>query len=896
MADETVKPAAAGAPPPSGRIQEVNGFQIIGKIGQGAMGAVYKARQISLDRIVALKILPPSIAKDVKFIERFQREARASARLNHPHIVQGIDVGKDPVSGLWYFAMEFVEGASLKDLLKKDGKVPEQRALKLVREVAQALECVDANKMVHRDIKPDNILLTQRGESKLADLGLAKQTNDTDASLTQAGNAVGTPYYMAPEQCRGEGDSLDIRCDIYALGATLFHLVIGEPPFTGATGAAIMVKHLTEAPPKANKVNPAVSEACGKLIEKMMQKKKEQRVQSPAQLILDIDKILQGKAEGESGTRPAIRTTGPRTPVSARMPRERSATGSGALNNVIAIVLFVVVAGGVAYLAGRKKPDPEPLKTVAAVTPEPVPIPVPVPVKKKSDVPTPVASIAKKTPDDPPVLPATSEAVKPVPETAAVEVPVPIKPTETALPKPETEPLVVPVVVKPVEPAKPAGPDPEVLLARAKFLIEMQRRARSFDLTRVEKEMRDLASGKEYAPAKALIETDLKDLENAIRFEVSGLEVLGKGKGTLDLPENHALRKMGADKVKIEKYEPGKGLFVKAGSASTSLPTRDLPPKTIVDAAPPAADSGALNYFLIRGAMAEAQKLIPIIPEAERARFEEKINLIKIGDVELSARAAYVSIAALTKPSQAKILLEKIAAFEKQYRDTQFAQLKAAELAASREFAEDALNPLRGVFHASVTKILPNGFVELFYDFTTDEQLKDFGCEHGKLSIEKGWIKVPKGGEEFSQARLLAPLLEIKKLHVTGKTLMPLGGDGSDRLGIYFLLPGTVDGNKTPRLLCRIYNKMPHLEYFTGTPIIGTTALDWSTDVLFQAEGANGELNWTVNGTKLGKVILPDKAIGGNIALIAVDGNHVWKELRLVVKPDPAWVQKQKGN
>ena len=298
----------------------LGGFEILSKLGQGGMGAVFKARQPGLDRIVALKVLPPEIAKNREFIERFQREARASAKLNHPHIVQGIDVGQDEATGLWYFAMEFVDGPSLKNVLDQEGTIPEKRALEWVRDIARALECAERNGIVHRDIKPDNILLDEHGQAKLADLGLAKQSQD-DASLTQTGMAVGTPFYMAPEQAQGLTAQIDIRTDLYALGATLFHLVTGQPLFTGATGAVIMAKHLTEKPPLAHRVAPQVSEACSRLIARLVQKQMNQRLHSPAELLDQIERLLSQNA-----------TTGPRQPIAldsgSRMPVQRGGTSA----------------------------------------------------------------------------------------------------------------------------------------------------------------------------------------------------------------------------------------------------------------------------------------------------------------------------------------------------------------------------------------------------------------------------------------------------------------------------------------------------------------------------------------------------------------------------------------
>jgi serine/threonine-protein kinase len=340
MADSGISeapPERAETPPPdrtSGKtsaqlpIKELNGFELISKIGQGGMGTVFKGRQKSLDRLVALKILPPSIAKNKRFIERFQREARASAKLWHPHIVQGIDVGKDEASGLWYFAMEYVDGPSLKALLKQEKVLPEKRALEIVSQVALALQCVADSEMVHRDIKPDNILINQAGLAKLADLGLAKEITDS-AELTQSGQALGTPNYMAPEQVRGE-DNIDIRADLYALGATLFHLVTGQPPFKGGTSAEILSKHLVEPAPLAHKLNPQVSDGCSKLICKLMEKKPDDRVQTPKELSERIAVLIDPES-GKTGQRVAIGGrpgSGMRTAVGARKSGQRPAVGN----------------------------------------------------------------------------------------------------------------------------------------------------------------------------------------------------------------------------------------------------------------------------------------------------------------------------------------------------------------------------------------------------------------------------------------------------------------------------------------------------------------------------------------------------------------------------------------
>ena len=384
----------AEAPSPQTPLRVIGGFELVEKVGQGAMGAVFRAHQRSLDRDVALKILPPSIAKDQQFIERFQREARASAKLTHPNIVMGIDVGQDDATGLWYFAMEFVDGPSAGDLLKEKGALPERRVLEIARDITRALQCAADNQIVHRDVKPDNILLTSEGEAKLADLGLARRIEGEDASLTQEGQAVGTPLYMAPEQIRGTLDQIDIRTDLYSLGCTLFHLVTGEPPFQGPTSAVVMSNHLATKPPLAHRVSRKVSESFGRLISRLMQKEREQRIQSPAELLTGLDRLLSSTATRRHTTGRA--TTGPRRVVrsSSADPQQEEKKPNRAGLAMIVTVLVLAAGGlvaGLIFSGGdqsqtQAKSDPQkppPKKTVSKGTPNPSVSPPATKSKKK---------------------------------------------------------------------------------------------------------------------------------------------------------------------------------------------------------------------------------------------------------------------------------------------------------------------------------------------------------------------------------------------------------------------------------------------------------------------------------------------------------------------------------
>src|SRR5690606_23126244 len=201
-------------------------YEILARIGSGAMGTVFKARQKHMNRVVALKVLKPSLARDARYAERLQREARIVAKLNHANIVTGYDLGHE--GGYHYFVMEFVEGKSLRQLLGEWGIFPEEQVLDVAIQVAQALDHAFGCGVIHRDVKPANILIDDDGRVKLTDMGLAKV--ESDLALTREGATVGTPQYISPEHARNP-QAADIRSDLYSLGATLFHMATGQTPF-----------------------------------------------------------------------------------------------------------------------------------------------------------------------------------------------------------------------------------------------------------------------------------------------------------------------------------------------------------------------------------------------------------------------------------------------------------------------------------------------------------------------------------------------------------------------------------------------------------------------------------------------------------------------------------------
>jgi len=275
------------------RDRQLPGYKLVSVLGAGAMAKVYKAVQLSLDRPVAVKILPKRLSENSEYVKLFYKEGRAAAKLNHPNIVQAIDVGE--AGGYHYFVMEFVEGHTLYDELANGKVFSEEEALKIIIQIATALKHAHSQGLIHRDVKPKNIMITPEGVVKLADMGLARSTGDAEAAQAEAGRAFGTPYYISPEQIRGEVD-IDFRADIYSLGATLYHLVTGRVPFDGPTPVAVMHKHLKEPLVPPDHINTGLSSGIGEVVEVMMAKDRAKRYASTDDMLLDLQAIAAGEA------------------------------------------------------------------------------------------------------------------------------------------------------------------------------------------------------------------------------------------------------------------------------------------------------------------------------------------------------------------------------------------------------------------------------------------------------------------------------------------------------------------------------------------------------------------------------------------------------------------------
>jgi len=279
-------PSASPSKEPSKKVKQLGDFKVIKKLGQGGMGEVYLAHQISLDRKVALKTLSKELAKREDFVRRFQREAKSMARLDHPNAVKVYAV--DSISGIHFAAIECIDGQSMQDWMDDLEKLEVGDALNIILSAADALKVAHDQTLIHRDIKPDNILVTKNGVVKVADFGLAKALDDEDVSITQSGMGLGTPLYMAPEQARN-AKHVDHRTDIYALGSTLYYFLTGELPFKGESTLELIMAKEKGTFTSARKLNPRVTERLDLMLDKMIAKDPNHRYKDCGEVIRDLE-------------------------------------------------------------------------------------------------------------------------------------------------------------------------------------------------------------------------------------------------------------------------------------------------------------------------------------------------------------------------------------------------------------------------------------------------------------------------------------------------------------------------------------------------------------------------------------------------------------------------------
>ncbi|HET8951534.1 MAG TPA: serine/threonine-protein kinase, partial [Solirubrobacteraceae bacterium] len=289
--------------------QTIAGYRIEERVGRGGMGVVYRAEHLNLRRRAAIKIIAPDLAESEGFRERFTREARIAAALQHPNIVTVYDAGE--VDGILYLAMQYIEGNDLAAMLRKDGRLRPYRAIDVIRQVASALDAAHAMGLIHRDVKPANVLIEGR-TAFLTDFGLTKRMDGTHTELTRAGDVVGTIHYVAPEQI--EGGQVSARSDVYSLGCLLYHCLTGQVPYSRDTDVAVIYAHLSEPPPKLTAVRPELAGGLDGVIAKALDKSPDRRFPTCTDLVnaargvidaagpLDTSAPRKGGESGVTGT------------------------------------------------------------------------------------------------------------------------------------------------------------------------------------------------------------------------------------------------------------------------------------------------------------------------------------------------------------------------------------------------------------------------------------------------------------------------------------------------------------------------------------------------------------------------------------------------------------------
>jgi serine/threonine-protein kinase len=317
--------------PEAAEQRQIPGYQIIRKLGAGAMAVVYEAKQLSLDRTVAIKVLPKRFSEDAEYVRRFYQEGQAAAKLNHPNIVQAIDVSE--AHGYHYFVMEYVEGETVYEQLQAGKVYTEREGLDIILQIAHALEHAHSQGLIHRDVKPKNLMITNEGLAKLMDMGLARAPDDVASIASEAGKLYGTPYYISPEQILGKSD-LDFRCDIYALGATLYHMITGKVPFEGKDAKEVMLKHLKQPLVPPDRYNMDISFGLSKVIQKMMAKERSDRHNATGELIDDlqsVDFLLEVEHEQPEPAKTRRESQAVRTKPRTAPPEPRSTASSSSM-------------------------------------------------------------------------------------------------------------------------------------------------------------------------------------------------------------------------------------------------------------------------------------------------------------------------------------------------------------------------------------------------------------------------------------------------------------------------------------------------------------------------------------------------------------------------------------
>jgi|GEM_PF-1897817 len=922
----------------------IGGFSILEKVGQGGMGTVFRARQISMDRIVAVKILAPKYAQDPGFKERFLNEARTCAKLSHLNIINGIDCGED--SGYAYFAMEFVDGRTVKQILKEKERLEPDEAFKIVRQICDALSYARKMNMVHRDIKPDNIMLTQSGTAKLCDLGLAIQAEETEqnvavqvganesgskADAVRSGDgeassgdaaedgaakpkdkerklALGTPHYMSPEQARGE-KNIDARSDIYSLGATFYHLITGQTMFEGSTSTEIMTHHVLSEAPNPCSLDPEISPMLGAIISKMTAKSPNDRYPGADELIADLEAVKNGQLPS-AVTFIAKTSTAILPPAELRRRIRTSTSWAQRIPTIAAVILFGVMAYYLVQWIGKPGNNPPPINGTLAentahvvtpsvsapVTPTTTP-PVVIPTETPKVVATQTVTVPAKTVE--PVVTATTKAPATTEKVAVVD---PVKP-----PVPDTPPMVVtppppPPVVIPEIPRPDLKLTPDIVYAR--FLKEEDERSAQLqmDAAKLYAAMKELSLKPEFALAKDDIAAELADLKGGWEFESKALKRIADQKAEVEFDQK-THDKWGVPKGKAMGFEEARGLHVElpSGVAFYVAPST-IPIDTILAKSGDNSPLARTQFNYIRANNAGVFALLAQLPPGEQLRWDRKFKMRTAKEIEMVAREAFNNLKFVAEKKSWKTFSDMVIDYLKDYGNTMYFRDHSKEIKQWQDTALNALAPpgrWAQFFHAaSAHEVIGQKgeeMVELIYDFKTPEQAQDFYCAYGKLRIENGQLIVPEGGGDVGCVRFNAPFTHLESFKAEGESLH----HELRPFGVVFVTAaqanGPNPGNPMLKLdpetkLATLENMATSQQTFAGPP----PAFNWLKPTTIAFATVKGEFNWSVDGKPVGSSKLPTKefSVGGWIALWGAQGNHAWSHIEIVLQPDDVWFKR----
>ncbi len=687
---------------------ELDGFKLVRRLGAGGMGEVWLAKQSSLDRFIALKILSPKVASDQEFVSRFEQEVKMVGKLSHPNIITAYQAGFS--KGVRYLAMEYVDGAELSSRMKVDRVIPEADALRIIRKVSEALAYAwSKHKVLHRDIKPENIMLTAEGEPEIMDLGISKSMTE-DNSLTMTGVVMGTPYYMSPEQARAE-KILDCRSDIYSLGATLFHMVTGSVPYEGTTAFSIIAKHLSTDPsPSPRAINKSLSPQCAALIKVMMSKDRERRQDSWEAVVRDVDRVLAGEypEAGDVKTTNIPRQRPPNEEIEEEpQPKSRWKLLGPALTWASRIALYSILAllAYVLWNAGVQKD-----------------------VKPGAKQPAETASASERGHKDPPPMRQEQEPNLEIKSIA-----------ETPGPKPSEPPVAPAPPAQPVQAPQPEQkPQAEPAPAQEPEKPKIKKGQSEFDECANEA-LRCLFKGKLGAAVKALKDASESPDLQAFAGKLSAMKEIVKELKGSEMAFVDALR-----------ASEGKMKTLEVNGMKTSYHVNRIESGPGGEPLVFLGDGNGRRFFLRVSDLGIGDRL-PFIDSDEAAHVVKGIDMVRRNDLDMAAKE-FAQAGALAEPLAKALrdseMVEEIKApFKPQGRLLlQFERARQEEEAKAEEPKPKPKDP-KAYFKGSIVNFNPATLdIAMRYDFKSQEQLEDWqkakALGEGSAFIENGHMTI----------------------------------------------------------------------------------------------------------------------------------------------------------